>query len=529
MKRYIILLISLVISYIIFAAADDNTLIYGELSNPKYLWPYFSDDPVTLRMLDLYFRPLIYNFSDSENAPRDYIEILVERLSPDDIHWERSPHLFLTLRDGVKWKNGRDITPEDVIYTFKLLKRGPVETVYKFVVNTIRDIRSVGDRKIAISFSFPSKSLLSALNFFILPHEVLSKGLMRYMRYRRDLPSYKGENLDIKKWSNGPYYLSSTSENEYQFRINRNYIDLPNIRKIVMKVQPDINALVDNLLAGDFDMIVDIPPSLATAKLDRAPGITAHHFVENRFYYVSFNYRIKEFQNREFRIMLAKALDRKELAKSFGLDVYDISGPFVPGSIWGNEKVKPWDFDPNVRNEKLLRQFNKRTGSYELLYPPGDPNVEKLAASLAAQWRGAGLNVKLVMAKRLMDFWRRLRTRKYDMAILEYSAARSFVALKPLLTCSGNQNFSDFNCPGIYVDSDVKDILDKVEGVKSFDVSPEVRLDMYRKLHEILRNREVQLWLFTAQRSIYHKSGLSVGYISPSRPFKTIELWRWTR
>ena len=499
-------------------AGGEDELVYGEFSAPLSLWPYFSDDPVTLRTLDLYFRPLIYNFSDAYNSPRDYIECLVERIEPDDISWDRLPHLKLTLKEAY-WSNGEPLTVDDVVKTFRLLRSRKINTVYKFIVDAISYIKGDG-KNIKINFEYPSKSLLSAMNFFVLPARLANPS---------DYLELSGDQEEVKNWSNGPYVIENVNlPKDITFVENKGYPDVPFIKKVTLKIVPDMNALIDQLAAGKLDMIMDIPPSIVTTRINQRKEqggvktrIKALYYIENRFYYIAFNYRKPIFQDVQFRRDLIRALNREELGRVFGAMTEKISGPFVPGSVWSNPAVSFWEYDPNVD----LSKYNKY-GTIRLVYPALQ-EYRNLAAGIIVQWRDAGLkNVKRDEVK-LKDFWNRLRRGDFDIALLEYVGARNFATLSPLLSCRGSQNFAKFNCYSTFYDKDIADLLEKVEGSEAFDVSSEKRLEYYQKLHKLLHDKEIHLWLFTVQRSVFYDSDLDIPYISPSRPFKSITMWKW--
>ena len=515
MKKLILLVLILSISVSVCAKKEDNSLVYAELGFPLSLWPYFSDDSITLRTLDLYFRPMIYNFTDVKGIYKDYSECLVEEVKPSDINWDNIPNLHLELKEAY-WDDNRTkrITADDVIASFELLISEYVDTIYRFVVGAVDYIsKSQDGRGVDVVFRYPTRKLLSAMIFFILPAEIIG-----------DFEGYRdliNDNEYITKFSSGPFRVKEVNQDtEIVFVRNKGYPVQPSLREVRMKVVRDADTAINNLVNGKVDMIVDIPPSLATTRIGGKKGIESVHYIENRFYYIAFNYRKKKFQDPKFRLDILRALNRQELGRAFGAMVEEITGPFVPDSRWADDTIRPRKYDPTVD----LSKYNVEA----TLLAMDLASFRNLASSIEVQLKDAGLKINTEF-KKPDEFWKLLKSGNFDMALLEYVSAKSFAVLSPLLSCGGSQNFGRFNCDNTYMIPEVRDLLDRLEGSRAFELAPEVRMDLYKDLHRILHDTEPYIWLFTVQRSMFYNSDLDIPFVSPSRPFKTIEYWRWKR
>ncbi len=120
-KAWLLLTIVLVISLILAACAggkskadikNPDTFIVASIGGPETLDPAAAYDSASGEVLQMVYEPLIYY--DRESTSK-YVNVLA-----DD--WEISADgktYRFHIREGVKFHNGNDLTPEDVEYTFE--------------------------------------------------------------------------------------------------------------------------------------------------------------------------------------------------------------------------------------------------------------------------------------------------------------------------------------------------------------------------------------------------------------------------
>ncbi|UCE97107.1 MAG: ABC transporter substrate-binding protein [Dehalococcoidia bacterium] len=120
-KAWLLLTLVLVLSLLLAACAggkdpgtikNKNTFIVASIGGPETLDPAAAYDSASGEVLQMVYEPLIYYDKESTS---EYVNVLA-----DD--WEVSADgktYRFHIREGVKFHNGNDLTPEDVEYTFE--------------------------------------------------------------------------------------------------------------------------------------------------------------------------------------------------------------------------------------------------------------------------------------------------------------------------------------------------------------------------------------------------------------------------
>ena len=154
-----------------------------------------------------------------------------------------SKTLTFTLRDGVKWSDGKPFTSADVVYTYQLLKDTPALNLngLDFV-----SVKADGDNKVVLTFDQNGRSAFpKTANTEIVPQHIYSK--------KGDLTKFD----DANPIGTGPFVFdkSSFSPQSYTILKNDNYWQQgkPAIGGIRVISYKDNTAVAAALLQGDVD------------------------------------------------------------------------------------------------------------------------------------------------------------------------------------------------------------------------------------------------------------------------------------
>jgi microcin C transport system substrate-binding protein len=93
---------------------------------------------------------LIYDslMTSSMDEPFTMYGLLAETIeTPEDRSW-----VAFTLRENARWHDGKPVTPEDVIFTFNML-REKGQPVYRFYYGNVATVEKTGERTVKFSFS----------------------------------------------------------------------------------------------------------------------------------------------------------------------------------------------------------------------------------------------------------------------------------------------------------------------------------------------------------------------------------------
>ncbi|EAQ43974.1 ABC transport protein, solute binding component [Roseobacter sp. MED193] len=161
--------------------------------------------------------------------------------------WEQeSPTSYLfTIRSGVKFSNGADLTIADVVGSLKRVQDPATGSWWVRPMGMIDDVVAVGDNQVRVTLQEPHTPLIAALAATmcsILPMSLVESG-----------------ELDVSKdmLGSGPYKIVSHEQDDnWVLERNPHYYQqgLPKIDRIVVKIVPSDNTRIAQLRDGSIDI-----------------------------------------------------------------------------------------------------------------------------------------------------------------------------------------------------------------------------------------------------------------------------------
>lgn len=244
--------------------------------------------------------------------------------------WQRSPdgtEWRFTLRDDVKWHDGRPLTPDDVAFSFDYLTKGPgrqTGVVHTQGVDVVREAVAEAPNRVVVRLARPFAPFEETIagRLLIIPKHVWSE-VTEPARLRGDRAVL----------GSGPYRLESVDEaaGRYLFTANTSYfLGAPRVRRLELSPAPDqLSALQrGEVEAGTFFLEEQGPPEQALAPFrdaNRFGRITAPG-EWTRALHINMS-RGFPYDDKRFRQALAFAVDRKDLVERILL------GRGEPGSL----------------------------------------------------------------------------------------------------------------------------------------------------------------------------------------------------
>ncbi len=216
----------------------------------------------------------------------------------------------ITLKDGLKWSDGQDLTVDDVQFSIETgLKAATINSIYTAAFKNIKDIKTDGNT-ITLTLSEPYAAMLNVLaQFAILPKHSLENA---------DPLSLESDPFWTNPVTSGMYALDELSVGNYfTLKRNENYEGAaPKIDKVICYFVSDY---VTAAQAGNTDYVFGNAADLVEA-LQGMSNFTAHE-VDVLFYkYFIFNMKGIDgnenpaMQNVEVRKAIMEAIDRAPLA-----------------------------------------------------------------------------------------------------------------------------------------------------------------------------------------------------------------------
>ncbi|WLE96225.1 MAG: ABC transporter substrate-binding protein [Candidatus Electrothrix communis] len=283
--------------------------------------------------------------------------------------WSYEPetlsYLF-TLRQGVKWHDGRPFTPADVVFTFQYIK----EHAYNFVrLDSVASCEIEGEYQVRVKLREPYAPFLAYMATMpILPKHVWNKvsDPKKYVQPDSFIGTGPYTFVDFHKVKGT--YLFEAFADYYQ---GRPKID----RLIYIKADDPLLAL----LTGKADL-AQIEPNMV--KILEKKGMTILRNQRGWNKKLMINHTKEPFSNKEFRHALAHAINRQEIIDKAhqGHGTVASDGLLSPDHEFYNPKTPSYEYNP-AKARKILTSLGYTHGKDGFFTKDGKPLRVRLLAS----------------------------------------------------------------------------------------------------------------------------------------------------
>jgi peptide/nickel transport system substrate-binding protein len=288
-------------------------------------------------------RVLMFNTLVKKNEKFDYTGELASDIKRSD---DGLTHTF-TLRDGVKFHDGRPLTSADVKYTLDLVFSSNFGKSASFYEGAgadkrsyIKSVEAPDARTIVITQSKPWVGLLSNL----VPIAIIPKD------------SY--ESQKTHPIGSGPFKFIryDTTQQVCDVEAFPDYWEgAPKLQHVRVRVISDMNALQAELQAGRVD-IAPMPTSLspdAVKRLEQDPNLQVKAFQGSNLILLTFNTSSPPMDNVKVRQAIAYAIDRSSLIKNLLLGFGKIAHSILPEESWAYSPGQTYSYDPAMAKRLL--------------------------------------------------------------------------------------------------------------------------------------------------------------------------------
>ena len=247
-------------------------IVHGSAQEPDRIWGPVTGLTVSAEISQLVNASLIEINDKLEYAPSLAIE--VPTLDNGGISKDGLRYTF-KLRPGVKWHDGAPFTSGDVAFTQTVLLNPDVDVRGRVGWNKIARVETPDDSTVIFQFSAidaPFLDRVAALG--ILPRHILGKLSGAEIKAHKWFRAPVGTGPFVfKEWVPGSHLV--LAKNPSYWKPGKPYLD-----RIIYKIVPDANALLNQLETGDIDTRlrlvnehVDVVKKLPNLTLVSTPSI----------------------------------------------------------------------------------------------------------------------------------------------------------------------------------------------------------------------------------------------------------------
>lgn len=305
--------------------AYGDRIIFGSIGEASNLNPYLSSDSSSHEIANLLFvAPLRYNKNiEVEPFAAESYEVLDEgRL------------LRFTLRKGILWEDGTELTTDDVEFTWQLVIKPETASPYAEDFSTVKSFTKLDRYSFEVRYEkYYARSLISWMSA-ILPKHILEGQDIHKTSFSRK-PVGAGP-YRFQSWETGSRIRLSASPTYFE---GRPYID-----EVVYRIIPDISTMFLETKAGKLDFMGLTPQQYLrqTSGEPWSSQFKKYSYLSASYTYLGFNLKHPFFQDKRVRQAISCAINREAIIKGVLLgEGVPAFGPYKPGSWAYNTKLSP--------------------------------------------------------------------------------------------------------------------------------------------------------------------------------------------
>ncbi len=401
------------------------------------------------------------------------------------------------LRDGIRLHDGRSLTSADVVFTFRrVIEPGGLDgrdSPRKSLLGPLASVTAVGPLTVRFELDSPWPIFPEMLPLQQIVAPGADGGLVGAGPFRL-VERFPGDAVMVERFDG--YYGGATAIPPHGPAC---------VERIVFDVVPGNESRVAGLLAGDFDLAVDLRPHSIDA-IERHPDNAVQVVDGTRSFFLALTVGTPPFDDPRVRRSVAHALDRKRLIEEhLGGKAVLIDGILSPKAFGNNPDLPRHGHDPE-RARALLAEAG---------YPEGfdiDLDVSRslfpLAEAIGVQLATVGIRAKTRVGKRpeINRRWRAAETGTKGRMWLKTWGNASLQPpgiFTPTHRTGGRGNVAGYSNPR----------LDALLDAAAVELDPEQRASLYREA-EAIANRDLPYVYLWVPQEVYGVSKRVRGFVA---------------
>jgi len=288
-----------------------------------------------------------------------------------------------TLRKGVLFHNGREMTADDVVASLKRVQDPATGSVSRTAISMVQGITALDPYTVELTLSTPYAELpkaLAAFNAKIAPRDSLG-------------------TLADKPVGTGPFKFAELVPGSF-IRVVRNdkYFmpGKPCINEVIYKVLPEALVAATALRRGEIDIWYRVPADQVRDLQRAGSDIVVEGVATGNHDVIVVHNKRKPFDDPKFRLALNYATDKQKVVDAvlFGYGTVIETPISTTSPVY--KKDLPQRKQDIAKAKQLLAEAGYPNGiDLTLIAQAGRPNRERLALVVQEMWKPAGIRLKI--------------------------------------------------------------------------------------------------------------------------------------
>ena len=367
------------------AAAPAGAIVVGVRTGPNNIDPRFANDEASARVAQLMFNTLLDIGDDLRPAP-----MLAERLdNPDPLTY------VATLRRGVKFHDGHELTARDVVYTYGQMLDPSFVSPFKGAFRVLKSVEPVDEYHVEFKLKEP---------FTAFPNQLAGPPAI--------VPAGTGPDFAQHPVGTGPYkFVRYAVDDQLVLAPFPDYFNgAAKNAGIVIRVLPDDTMRGLELKKGSIDLVVnDLPPDIVHQFEGKNFQVATSAGLD--YSYLGINMLDPVLKDKRVRQAIGYAIDRRAIVDYLRRGLARPATGLIPSQAWAYEPdIFQFTYDPN-RSRQLLDEAGYKD-------PDGDGPLPRLRLSLKVSNAEETRLQATVIQQQLRDVGIDLDVRSYEFATM---------------------------------------------------------------------------------------------------------------
>ena len=387
---------------------------------PDTLNPILTTIDVNKKMLNLCYDSLFYTDSEYNCVP-----FLAESYE----YSANGKKLTITLRRGINWHDGSDLTTSDVVYTINTILKSEESPYHTSIAELVGGIKQAGEEKIVLTFNHSDSGAHNLLTFPIIKNGSVKEGSYT--------PVGTGAFI-FNEMENQENYLLKKNEN---WAMGHIYIDEINVR-----VLPDRDSVFSAFNSGMLDFI-HISKEDAGKFLVSESVAYSTAYTEN-YCFMGINFNNSLLCDQVVRRAISSALDKTLLAESVLTNYATATDLPIHPQAYFYVPAENKTFDEftktisSFKKEQGQLTYNNADMRFSLLVNEENTSRVLIAEAIASALSECGIKIKLIKTD-FETYVSRIENGEYDLYIGGAKLSKNF-DMSPLLSENGALNHGGF-------------------------------------------------------------------------------------
>lgn len=413
-------------------------------------------------------REVLFNIYEGLVKP-DSDGVLKDAVASDHSVSEDAKVYTFTLREGVKFHDGSEVTAEDVKYSIERCadtsNGEPLVSAYSI----IESVNVLDENTVEIRLSEPDTEFLFNMTTAIIPKD-------------------SAQTIDANPIGTGPFAYASRSEGDsITLKKNEEYWgEKAHLDEVVFKVVADADMLVSYLKGGSLDMVMRMTNAQAA---ELTEGFHIEEGTMNLVQALYLNNAVEPLNNEKVRQALCYAINPDEIMDMMndGKGVR-IGTHMLPGyKAYYNDELTNYYSRDYEKAKELLKEAGYEDGfDLEITVSAADQPHVDTAQVIREQLKNIGVNVTINPVE--WEYWLEevYGNRNFESTVVGVDAKTlSARSLLERFQSDGGSNFINFS------DGEYDEVLS--QAIASMDEKEQT--ECYMKLQEILTEKAASVYI----------------------------------